>query len=184
MKQQMKMWSGLVLALGLVLTLSACGTRGKAPLDTTVEDRGPGAGETTGTGTEALGIQDYGRLGMEALQDPASPLYQRVIYFEFDSSTITASDQEVLAAHASFLAGHSELTVVLEGHTDERGSREYNIGLGESRGQAVRRQLEFQGVRPDQIRVVSYGEERPAADGHDESAWRLNRRVELVYGGQ
>lgn len=184
MKQQMKMWSGLVMALGLVLVLSACGTRGKAPLDATVEDRGSSAGDTAGTGTEALGVQDYGRLGMEALQDPASLLYQRVVYFEFDSSTLSEADQEILAAHAAFLAGHPELTVALEGHTDERGSREYNIGLGESRGQAVRRQLEFQGVRPDQIRVVSYGEERPAADGHDESAWRLNRRVELVYGGQ
>ena len=182
MKQQMKMWSGLVLALGLVLVLSACGTRGKAPLDTTVEDRGTRAGEVTGT--EALGVQDYGRLGMEALQDPASPLYQRVVYFEFDSATITEADQQLLAAHAAFLAGKPDLTVVLEGHTDERGSREYNIGLGERRGQTVRRQLEFQGVRQDQIRVVSYGEERAAADGHDESAWRLNRRVELVYGGQ
>jgi peptidoglycan-associated lipoprotein len=184
MKQQMKMWTGLVLALGLVLVLSACGTRGKAPLDTTVEDRGTPAGETTGTGTESLGVQDYGQLGMEALQDPASPLYQRVVYFEFDSSTLSEADQELLAAHAAFLAGHPDLTVVLEGHTDERGSREYNIGLGESRGQSVRRQLEFQGVRPEQLRVVSYGEERPAMDGQDESAWRQNRRVELVYGGQ
>jgi peptidoglycan-associated lipoprotein len=181
MKKQMKTWSVLVLALGLVLLLSACGTRGKAPLDATVEDRGTRDGVT---GTEALGIQDYGQLGMEALQDPASPLYQRVVYFEFDSSTLSDADQELLAIHASFLAGHPGLTVVLEGHTDERGSREYNIGLGERRGQAVRRQLEFQGVRPDQIRVVSYGEERPAADGHNEAAWRLNRRVELVYGGQ
>lgn len=182
MKQQAKMWSGLVLALGLVLLLSACGTRGKAPVDVGVEDRGARPGDTTGI--ESLGMQDYARLGMEALQDPASPLYQRVVYFEFDSSTITDADRELLAAHAAFLAGKPALTVVLEGHTDERGSREYNIGLGESRGQAVRRQLEFQGVRPEQIRVVSYGEERPAMDGHNESAWRLNRRVELVYGGQ
>ena len=182
MKKQMKLWSGLVLALGLVVVLSACGTRGKAPLDASVEDRGTRAGDTMGT--EALGVQDYGQLGMEALQDPASPLYQRVVYFEFDSSTLTEADRATLAAHAAFLAGKPDLTVVLEGHTDERGSREYNIGLGERRGQAVRRQLEFQGVRQEQIRVVSYGEERPAMDGHDESAWRLNRRVELVYGGQ
>jgi peptidoglycan-associated lipoprotein len=169
------------MLLVVVLTMSACGTRGKAPLEATVEDRGSSGALS---GAETLGMQDYGALGMEALQDPASPLYQRVVYFEFDSSTITEADRELLAAHAAFLAGKPALTVVLEGHTDERGSREYNIGLGESRGQAVRRQLEFQGVRPEQIRVVSYGEERPAMDGHDDSAWRLNRRVELVYGGQ
>lgn len=182
MKQQMKTWLVMALVLGLVLALSACGTRGKAPLDASVEDRGTRAGETV-TGAEVMGIQDYGRLGMEALQDPASPLYQRVVYFEFDSTTISEADRELLAAHAAFLAGKPELTVVLEGHTDERGSREYNIGLGERRGQSVRRQLEFQGVQPQQIRVVSYGEERPAVDGHNEAAWRLNRRVELVYGG-
>lgn len=182
MKQQLKVWA----SVALMLMVTACGTtRGPATGgDVAVEDRGTSAAESMGAGgTETMGIQDYGSLGMEALQDPASPLSRRVIYFELDSAEIAETDREVLAAHASFLAGHPDLVVTLEGHADERGSREYNIGLGDRRAQSVRRQLEFQGVTPAQIRVVSYGEERPAVEGHDESAWSMNRRVELVYGG-
>ncbi len=187
MVQQAKWWIGIAATLAL----GGCGTLGggAGEGDVAVEDRGAAAGGvgTTGVGSagaEAMGVQDYGRLGVEALQDPSSLLAQRVVYFALDSTDIAAEDRELLAAHASFLAGHEELTVVLEGHADERGSREYNVGLGDRRAQSVRRLLEFQGVSPDQIRTVSYGEERAAAMGHDESAWRLNRRVELVYGGQ
>jgi len=87
----------------------------------------------------------------------------------------------VVAAHAKYLAGHPGTRVRLEGHTDERGSREYNIGLGERRAQSVRRALLLQGAADAQISTVSYGEERPAAPGHDEAAWAKNRRVEIVY---
>ncbi len=182
MKQQMKMWFGVVL----MLVVTACSTTGsKTGGEVAVEDRGTSMMEGADTaGVQTMGAQDYGSLGIEALQDPGSLLSQRVVYFELDSSDVAEADREVLAAHAAFLAGHSDLTVTLEGHADERGSREYNIGLGDRRAQSVRRQMEFQGVAPQQIRVVSYGEERPAVDGHDESAWRMNRRVELVYGGQ
>jgi len=86
-----------------------------------------------------------------------------------------------VASHAKFLAGHSGTRVRLEGHTDERGSREYNIGLGERRAQAVRRALLLQGASDAQISTVSYGEERPAVSGHDETSWAKNRRVEIVY---
>jgi len=81
------------------------------------------------------------------------------------------------------LAANPTVKVSVEGHTDERGAREYNIGLGDRRAQSVRRMLEFQGVSPDQITTVSYGEEKPSVEGHDESAWSMNRRVELVYVG-
>jgi peptidoglycan-associated lipoprotein len=87
----------------------------------------------------------------------------------------------VVAAHAKYLAAHSGTRVRLEGHTDERGSREYNIGLGERRAQSVRRALLLQGAADAQISTVSYGEERPAAPGHDEAAWAKNRRVEIMY---
>ena len=86
-----------------------------------------------------------------------------------------------MASHAKFLAGHSGTRVRLEGHTDERGSREYNIGLGERRAQAVRRALLLQGASDAQISTVSYGEERPAVSGHDETSWRRTARVEIVY---
>ena len=108
-------------------------------------------------------------------------LSKRVIYFDFDKSDIRADSQGVVAAHAAYLAKNPSQKVRLEGHADERGSREYNIGLGERRGQAVRRALMLQGVTDAQVATVSYGEERPAVAGSDEQAYALNRRVEIVY---
>ena len=108
-------------------------------------------------------------------------LSKRVIYFDFDKSDIRADSQSVVAAHAAFLAKNPSQKVRLEGHADERGSREYNIGLGERRAQAVRRALMLQGVAEAQLSTVSYGEERPAVAGSDEQAYALNRRVEIVY---
>jgi peptidoglycan-associated lipoprotein len=105
-----------------------------------------------------------------------------VIYFDFDRSDIRPEFNALIAAHARHLAGAAGTRVRLEGHTDERGSREYNIALGERRAQAVRRALLLQGVRDNQLTPVSYGEERPAAEGSDEAAYARNRRVEIVYG--
>jgi peptidoglycan-associated lipoprotein len=107
---------------------------------------------------------------------------QRVIYFDFDNAEIRPEYRPVLAAHAQYLATGPSMKVRLEGHADERGSREYNIGLGERRAQAVRRALMLQGTGDSQLVTVSYGEERPAESGSDEAAWAKNRRVELVYG--
>ena len=108
-------------------------------------------------------------------------LSKRVVYFDFDRADIRADSQAVVGAHAAFLAKNPAQKVRLEGHADERGSREYNIGLGERRGQAVRRALLLQGVAEAQLSTVSYGEERPAVAGSDEQAYALNRRVEIVY---
>jgi len=104
-----------------------------------------------------------------------------VIYFDFDRADIRPEFADVLAAHAGYLAGNPGLVVRLEGHADERGSREYNIGLGERRAQAVRRILMIQGSSGNQLSTVSYGEERPAVVASNEDAWARNRRVELVY---
>ncbi|MFO1352352.1 MAG: OmpA family protein [Gammaproteobacteria bacterium] len=87
----------------------------------------------------------------------------------------------VIESNARYLASNPSLTATLEGHADERGTREYNIGLGDRRGEAVRRLMLAQGVSPRQLNVVSYGEERPAATGHDEASYGLNRRVEIAY---
>jgi peptidoglycan-associated lipoprotein len=108
-------------------------------------------------------------------------LSKRVVYFDFDRADIRTDSQAVVGAHAAFLAKNPSQKVRLEGHADERGSREYNIGLGERRGQAVRRALLLQGVAEAQLSTVSYGEERPAVAGSDEQAYALNRRVEIVY---
>jgi peptidoglycan-associated lipoprotein len=112
---------------------------------------------------------------------PGELLSKRIIYFDFDRSDIRADSQSIVAAHAAYLAKNPAQKVRLEGHADERGSREYNIGLGERRGQAVRRALALSGVAETQLSTVSYGEERPAAAGSDEQAYSLNRRVEIVY---
>lgn len=112
---------------------------------------------------------------------PAELAGRTIIYFPFDSDALSSEDQALLAAHARFMAGRANVRVRLEGHTDERGTREYNIGLGERRAQAVRRALGLQGVAESRLATVSYGEERPAEAGDDEAAFAKNRRVELIY---
>ena len=119
--------------------------------------------------------------GLAELNNPNSPLAVRVLYFDHDSSNIRADFAPVVAAHAAFLASHPQVTITLEGHTDEQGSREYNLALGERRALSVRRQLVLLGATAGQVRTVSYGEERPVADGHDEQAYSLNRRAEIIY---
>ena len=109
------------------------------------------------------------------------PLSRLVIYFDFDRSEIRSDFNDMLRAHGAFLAENGNSSVRLEGHADERGSREYNIGLGQGRALAVRRVLMLQGASKDQLQPISYGEERPAAFGSDEASYSLNRRVELVY---
>ena len=126
---------------------------------------------------DARSLQDAAGAADAAAMDAA----MRTIYFDFDSSDIRPEFADVVTTNARRLAGNPALRVRLEGHTDERGSREYNIALGERRAQAVRRGLMLQGVADAQVVTVSYGEERPASDGSDEAAWALNRRVEIVY---
>jgi peptidoglycan-associated lipoprotein len=173
------MTRALFALLAAALLLAGCSTTQKQDDGAQVEERG-GAG----TGTE--GSQTYGadtgrQSAMEQLNDPSSPLSQRIIYFDYDSSEIRADYRSIVEAHAAFLASNPTITVSLEGHADERGSREYNLALGERRAQAVKRQMVLLGVNGSQIRTTSYGEERPVVPGHDESAWSQNRRVEIIY---
>ncbi len=177
----MKVFHRIVVVLVLAWLAGCSSTGGTKGGEAAVEDRA--GAEGTAGGATTTGVGAYGDLTIESLNDPNSPLSQRVIYFAFDSSEVDEQDRPLVETHAAFLAANPTVTVTLEGHTDERGSREYNIGLGDRRAQGIRKMLEFQGVSPTQITVVSYGEEKPAVEGHDESAWSLNRRVELVYAG-
>ncbi|MGB5259171.1 MAG: peptidoglycan-associated lipoprotein Pal [Gammaproteobacteria bacterium] len=163
----------------MIAVLAGCSSTGgsKDGSVADVEDRSTDGDGGVVTGG-AAGASSFS--GM-SLNDPNSPLSRRVIYFEYDSAEITGADQDTLAAHAGYLAANPGQLVTLEGHTDERGSREYNIALGDSRALSVERVLELNGVGTGQLTVVSYGEEKPAADGHSDAAWRLNRRVEIVY---
>lgn len=179
----MKQKSPVVMAvLMMAALLAACGskrpTEKPAETATTVPSATDSGAQSAGIATvdASAGTGAQGALG------PDGPLgSQRVIYFDFDSSEIRNEYVDVLAAHGRFLAGNANVRVRLEGHTDERGSREYNIGLGERRSQTVKRALALQGVQDAQIATVSYGEERPAAAGSDENAYSKNRRVEIVY---
>jgi peptidoglycan-associated lipoprotein len=110
-------------------------------------------------------------------------LAKRVIYFLYDSYEVLPEYQPVVDAHANYLASHPEQNAVLEGHADERGSPEYNVALAEQRAKAVQRLMQLQGVGAGQMRLLSYGEEKPATSGHDENAWQQNRRVEISYPG-
>jgi peptidoglycan-associated lipoprotein len=117
----------------------------------------------------------------ENFTNDASLLSRRVIYFDYDESSIKAEYREILAAHAQFLSHNSNFSATLEGHADERGTREYNLALGERRGNGVMSVLGAGGGASSQLSVVSYGEERPIANCTDESCWSRNRRVEIVY---
>ncbi|MDH3220704.1 MAG: peptidoglycan-associated lipoprotein Pal [Gammaproteobacteria bacterium] len=182
----------------LALFVSACATTQEEiiedgpPLDE--QSQMSGAGVTgDGSGADATGldgsegggvtaiVDDTPMNAIEMLEQTEGALANRTIYFEFDSAKLTSESIAILETHGNFIAGNGEVSVRLEGHADERGSREYNIALGDRRAQSVRRVLLFQGASTDQVDTVSYGEEKPAAPGHDEEAWARNRRVELIY---
>lgn len=140
----------------------------------------PGSGGSSFSGTD-LGGSEYqgGRFGDP--DDPNNPLGRRIIYFEYDSSDLSPESQQVASAHARYLAEHPRAAVSLEGHTDERGTREYNLALGEQRALSVADLMMLQGASNEQVQTLSYGEERAADLGAGESAWQANRRVEIVY---
>lgn len=127
----------------------------------------------------AAGGQPGGRYGQAVAGGAISA--DRIVYFDFDSFEIRTESRPIIESNARSLTSNRRIITQLEGHTDERGSREYNIALGERRASAVRQAMIAMGVSPQQVRVVSYGEERPAAVGHDEQSYALNRRVEIVY---
>ena len=129
------------------------------------------AGEVSTTG---LGIDGV-------IEQSGDLLTRRAVYFEYDSSILTAEGEAVVQAHAHYLLGVSNAQVILEGHADERGTREYNLALAEDRAKSAANVMLALGVDSSRIQTVSYGEERPIALGHDEAAWSLNRRVEILY---
>jgi peptidoglycan-associated lipoprotein len=165
----------LTLATIIALALVACKTTPKEEPETTPEHT-----PTTDVDTQgALDPQDF--TDARNFDNPESLLSKRVIYFDFDRSTVRPEFRSVVSAHAAYAAANSSARITLEGHADERGTREYNLGLGERRGNAVMGLMSAQGARGNQSVVVSYGEERPTCRVSDDDCWSLNRRVEVVY---
>lgn len=157
-----------------------------------------GSGSGNGYGQNNAGSSNQGGFGSGSayggntkgsytpadLRDPRSILAQRIIYFDYDKSSIRPEYRRILDAHGSLLADFPELNVRLEGHADERGSREYNVALSERRAYSVLDYLKIKGVRASQADIVGYGEEVPATFGHGENSWSRNRRVEIIYAGE
>ena len=172
----------LLAALLVVTLVTACAGPSKSTVDEGAAGAAQGGAAAAGVGDGGMG--QGGAMGTDAagsaLGGPGASQENRIIYFEFDRFDIKPEYNAILQAHARYLSSNSSARVRLEGHADERGSREYNIGLGERRAQTVRKALMLQGVSEAQITTVSYGEERPAVEGSDESAYAQNRRVELV----
>ncbi|MCK5901959.1 MAG: peptidoglycan-associated lipoprotein Pal [Cocleimonas sp.] len=137
--------------------------------------------DTQAAVNELLDGDGKGRYTPADLNNPKTKLTQRIIYFDYNQSSILPQYKEVLAAHAQLLKNNPEIRVRVEGHADERGSPEYNIALSENRAKTVRQYLAFKNVATDQMETIGYGEEKPLVRKHDEKAWNKNRRVELNY---
>ena len=146
---------------------------------------GANGGGNGGMSTSTLGGGENGQSGGNggalSLNNPNSKLAKRTFYFKFDSSDVAKKYMPILQAHATYLINHASAHVRLEGNTDERGTREYNLALGERRSQAIKQILVLDGAPQSQITTVSYGEENPVCTQHDEQCWAKNRRVNLVY---
>ena len=172
------MWR-LLLALVIALAISACKTTEPAPEVTTdTTDSTPAVVEEVTT-MAAPDPRDY--TDSRNFDNSESLLSKRVIYFDFDRSEVKSEYRAIVAAHASYVSSHGSARVTLEGHADERGTREYNLGLGERRGNAISSLLSAAGAMGSQLDTVSYGEERPVCRVSDENCWWQNRRVEIIY---
>jgi peptidoglycan-associated lipoprotein len=147
------------------LVLSACSS---VKLDET-----DGASGSGGSGSGSFGSQPW--------NDPKSPLFEKSVYFGFDEYTVQTKYQKMLSAHASYLKANTKQKIIIQGNTDDRGTAEYNLALGQRRSDAVRKSLNLMGVSDNQMEAVSFGKEKPKAEGDNEAAWTENRRADIVY---
>jgi peptidoglycan-associated lipoprotein len=174
--------------MAVMFLLSACASKvdlGTAPAPAPIESRGDSSTNAmtapAAPDSRVVANVQAPASSPDPLNDPKGILSKRSIYFEFDSFEIKPEFQSLMEAHAKYLRDNRSRKISLEGHTDERGSREYNLALGQKRAEAVRRALTLLGVNESQLEAVSLGEEKPRALGHDEAAWAENRRVDLRY---
>ncbi len=165
----------LLVSLLSVAALAGCSKKVKEQPAPPVDN---GAGVTQPTAPSTSGLYGPGDLDTDAC------LRQRVVYFDLDKEEVKSEFQAIMACHAKYLRDRPSSRITLQGHADERGSREYNLGLGERRGNAVSSALQANGGSGSQLTVVSYGEERPVCTESNESCWSQNRRVEIVYTAQ
>jgi peptidoglycan-associated lipoprotein len=176
----------------LAAALAACSSTPEQEQEpASVEERQPGADVPPGAQTQPVAPGGVARVdlgarpsGAAALKDPNNILSKRSIFYEFDKFDIRDEYKSLIEAHARYLRDNPGAKMLIQGNTDERGGREYNVALGQRRSEGVRRMLMLLGAKDDQIEAVSLGEEKPRAQGQDESAWSQNRRSDILYSGE
>ena len=185
----------LVFAALVAAFLAGCSTQPSqptAPIDESGASAQAGAGGASTSGAGSGGVQGAGTgagtagagAGGNPLRDPNSPLSKRSVYFDFDSFAVKEEFRPLIETHARYLQQNRSARMTVQGHTDERGSREYNIALGQRRADAVKRMMTLVGAQDGQVETVSFGKEKPRNSGHDEAAWAENRRGDIVYAGE
>jgi peptidoglycan-associated lipoprotein len=173
------------LYLAIAVLAAACASNEKTDAPA-VTDRSTGTGATTTpptTGSTTRPSQSTPVAG-DPLRDPSNILSKRSVYFDYDSNSVKEDGRPLVQAHARYMGDKRDSRIRIEGNCDERGSREYNLALGQRRAESVKRMMTVLGVQEGRIETVSYGEEKPVAQGHDEQSWAQNRRADIRYSGE
>ena len=185
----MRKW---IIAGAVVAVLAGCSStppQTAAPVEERVPTAGTagstGGATTTGTtNTGVSGTANAAARGGNPLKDPSSPLSKRSVYFDYDEFVIKDQYRSIVESHARYLQANRNAKVTIQGNTDERGTREYNIALGQKRAEALKKVMLLLGATDAQIETVSFGKEKPRSEGHDETSWTENRRADIVYAGE
>jgi peptidoglycan-associated lipoprotein len=174
----------ILLSLALASLLAACGSQ-EVKKDVPVADRTTGTQQPASTGTTSTTTPtQQPTIAGNPLKDPANILSKRSVYFDFDSNAVKDEFRPLVQAHSKYMVDKKDAKIRIEGNCDERGSREYNLALGQRRAEAVKKTMTVLGVAESRIETVSFGEEKPADPGHDEAAWAKNRRADIKYAGE
>lgn len=176
----MRPFTHLALILSSAALLAACGSNVKLDDKAKIEDRSGTPAGATADSRSVAPVTTTGT-GLDPLNDPKGVLAKRSVYFDYDSFVVKDEFKPVVEAHAKYLTTNKGRKIIIQGNTDERGGREYNLALGQKRAEAVRKSLSLLGVPDSQMEAVSLGEEKPKANGSDEAAWAENRRSDIVY---
>jgi peptidoglycan-associated lipoprotein len=179
----MKKNLSLISMAAAAVLLAACASKEPAK-EVPVETRTQPTTTTTAPTTTTTAVAPTTTPAINPLKDPNNILSKRIVYFDYDKDTVKSEFQSIVQAHAKYLADNRGRKIRLEGHADERGSREYNMALGQRRADAVRKAMNLLGVANDRMESVSFGEDKPRVQGSNEEAWAQNRRVEIVYDNE
>jgi peptidoglycan-associated lipoprotein len=174
----------IIAAASLVALFAACSTTPEGGDKPAAKPEAAAAPAPEATARKPAPTVDLTARSSAMLKDPNNILSRRSVYFDYDKYEIKDEFKSLVEAHAKYLRENPSARMLIQGNTDERGSREYNVGLGQRRSDGVKRMLVLLGARENQIESVSLGEEKPMSEGHDESAWSKNRRSDMLYSGE